>query len=145
MRKNDYNANICAGRRSPALTARVNARPLNISRNLSGSRMERGGNRMESVIAEHITKTAGVCGGKACIAGHRIRVWDIVVQHAMRGASDEEILAMFPGISLGDLHAALAYYFDNREEMNAENKREEELADSLRSRFPSKLQEKLGG
>ncbi|MBI3411741.1 MAG: DUF433 domain-containing protein [Planctomycetes bacterium] len=95
---------------------------------------------MASVISEHITRTPGVCGGKACIAGHRIRVMDIVVQHEMRGASAEEILAMFPGISLVDVHAALAYYFDNREELIAEFKREEDLADSLRSRFPSKLQ-----
>jgi uncharacterized protein (DUF433 family) len=26
-----------------------------------------------NVSKEHITKTPGVCGGKACIAGHRIR------------------------------------------------------------------------
>lgn len=29
----------------------------------------------------HIKKTPGVCGGKACIDGTRIRVMDIVVLH----------------------------------------------------------------
>ena len=39
----------------------------------------------------HITKTAGVCGGKACIAGTRIRVMDIVVLHE-QGMQPEQML-----------------------------------------------------
>jgi uncharacterized protein (DUF433 family) len=34
---------------------------------------------MSNIIAPHITKTPGVCGGRACIAGSRIRVMDVVV------------------------------------------------------------------
>jgi uncharacterized protein (DUF433 family) len=100
---------------------------------------------MEDVVRQHITKTPGVCGGKACIAGHRIRVLDIVVWHEMRGMSPEEIVHNFPGITLADVHAALAYYFDHREEIEADFRREREVAESLRPRFPSKLQEKLRG
>ena len=40
---------------------------------------------MESNGKQHIAKTAGICGGKACIAGHRIRVMDIVVCHERTG------------------------------------------------------------
>lgn len=29
--------------------------------------------------SEHIVNTPGICGGRACIVGHRIRVADIVV------------------------------------------------------------------
>ena len=54
---------------------------------------------MENVIVQHISKTPGVCGGKACIAGHRIRVMDIVVWHEMRGYCVDEVAAMFPGIT----------------------------------------------
>lgn len=100
---------------------------------------------MENIITQHITRTPGVCGGKACIAGHRIRVIDIVVHHEMRGSSADEIVAMFPSITLADVHAALAYYFDNREEVDADFKRDQEVAESLRHMFPSKLQEKLSG
>ena len=100
---------------------------------------------MENVLTQHITKVPGVCGGKACIAGHRIRVMDIVIWHEMRGYSSDEIVAMFPGITLGDVHAALAYYFDNRAEIAADMKHDEEVAAALRVRFPSKLQEKLRG
>jgi uncharacterized protein (DUF433 family) len=100
---------------------------------------------MEDVVRQHITKTPGVCGGKACIAGHRIRVMDVVVWHEMRGMCPEEIVYNFPGITLADVHAALAYYFDNRAEIDADFRHEREVAESLRPRFPSKLQEKLRG
>ena len=39
---------------------------------------------MTVVSKEHIAKTPGICGGKACIAGHRIRVMDIVVSRTGR-------------------------------------------------------------
>jgi len=100
---------------------------------------------MANVIQEHITKTPGVCGGKACIAGHRIRVMDIVVWHEMRGYSPDEIVNMFPGISLADVHAALAYYFDNREEIEEGFRKEDTVAEQLKTRYPSKVQEKLRG
>ncbi|HZL37902.1 MAG TPA: DUF433 domain-containing protein [Tepidisphaeraceae bacterium] len=100
---------------------------------------------MQQTQIQHITSTPGVCGGKACIAGHRIRVMDIVVWHEMRGYCPDEIVDMFPGITLGNVHAALAYYFDHREEIEADFKRDEELAEKLRPLFPSRLQGKLGG
>jgi uncharacterized protein (DUF433 family) len=100
---------------------------------------------MTVVSKEHIAKTPGICGGKACIAGHRIRVMDIVVMHERAGMSPDEIVDQFPSITLADVHAALAYYFDHRDEIEAEFRREREIADQMKSRFPSKLQEKLGG
>src|SRR5215218_10289606 len=100
---------------------------------------------MENVITQHITKTPGICGGKACIAGHRIRVMDIVVWHEMRGQSAGEIVAMFPGITLADVHAALAYYFDNRQEIEDDFRRDEEWAERVKATIPSKLREKLLG
>lgn len=96
------------------------------------------------VSKEHITKTPGICGGKACIAGHRIRVMDIVGMHDQAGLSPEEIVTELPSITLADVFAALAYYFDHREEIESEFKREVELAEQYRSQFPT-LKEKRGG
>lgn len=87
----------------------------------------------------HIEKTPGVCGGKACIKGHRVRVMDIVVWHEMRNYSAEEIVAMFPGINLGDVYAALTYYFDNRQEIENDFVESESLANELIKEYPSKL------
>jgi uncharacterized protein (DUF433 family) len=104
---------------------------------------------MDYVDKPHITKTPGVCGGRACIAGHRIRVMDIVVWHEMRGMSPKEIAAELPGITLADVHAALAYYFDNVDEIENEFRKDEEWArwaePNCPSLIPPELKEKLGG
>ena len=77
---------------------------------------------MEGVSTQHITKTPEVCGGRACIAGHRIRVMDIVVLHEMRGYRAAEISAIYPGITSGrHPRLLLAYYFDNVEEIQNES------------------------
>jgi uncharacterized protein (DUF433 family) len=85
---------------------------------------------METI--EHIEITANKCGGKPCIAGTRIRVWDIHVWHNLRGQSPEEIVAAFPQLSLADVHAALAYYFDHREEIQRQAKEDEEFVAKLK-------------
>jgi uncharacterized protein (DUF433 family) len=100
---------------------------------------------MENIMNPYITKTPGLCGGKACIAGHRIRVMDIVVWHEMRGYCADEIVDMFPGITPADVHAALAYYFDHREEIEADFRRDQELDEWARANAPSKLRDKRGG
>ena len=94
---------------------------------------------------QHITKTSGICGGKACIAGRRIRVMDIVVWHEMRGYSADEIVDMFPGITLADVYAALAYYFDHRDEVEADFRKEDEWAEWLKANIPSKIPAHLRG
>ncbi len=100
---------------------------------------------MEDVIRHHITRTPGVCGGKACIAGHRIRVMDVVILHEMRGLCPEEIVYQYPSITLADVHAALAYYFDNRAEIEADFRNEEEWAKYAQAHYPSLIREKLCG
>src|SRR5690242_15018345 len=98
---------------------------------------------MPSTDIEHITKTPGICGGRACIAGHRIRVMDIVTWHEMRGYCPDEIVDMFPGITLADVYAALAYYFDHIEEIQAEFGKEDELAEWVKANIPSKIPAEL--
>lgn len=68
----------------------------------------------------HIVSTPDTCGGKPRIAGSRIQVKHVVVLHELQSMSPEEIVAEFPHLTLADVYAALAYYHDNREAMNAE-------------------------
>ncbi len=100
---------------------------------------------LESTPVEHIEKSPGVCGGKACIAGRRIRVMDIMAWHEIRGYSPDEIVGMFPGLTLADVHAALAYYFDHREEIEEEFRLDDETRNALLLRHPQKVGAKLGG
>src|SRR5688500_13161036 len=94
------------------------------------------------VSKEHITKTPGVCGGRACIAGHRIRVMDIVLMHEEGGMSPAAIVEQFPSITLADVHAALAYYHDNRAEIEHDFEVHRQ-ADEFGKTQPSKLKEAL--
>jgi uncharacterized protein (DUF433 family) len=91
----------------------------------------------------HITRTSGVCGGKACIAGHRIRVQDIYVLHERRGLSADEIVAEFPQITHADVYAALAYFWDHRDEILGQMNVAEQIVQQLNARYPSKLAAKL--
>ena len=100
---------------------------------------------MSSVSTEHIVKTPGLCGGRACITGHRIRVMDIAVLHEKRGLSPEEIVHQYPGIALADVHAALTYFLDHREEIEDEFRQDEEAVSRLLARRSSKVQAKLHG
>lgn len=56
-----------------------------------------------------------VLGGRPTIAGHRIGVMHIATW-IQQGMTAEEIAAEF-GISLAEIHAALAYYYDHRDEL----------------------------
>lgn len=94
------------------------------------------------VSKEHITKTPGICGGRACIAGHRIRVMDVVGLSDRAGMSPEEIVDRFTGITLGDVHAALAYYYDHREEIKADIELHRK-ASERGERLPSKLKDAI--
>jgi uncharacterized protein (DUF433 family) len=97
-----------------------------------------------SVSTEHIEITPGVCGGKPRIAGHRITVQNVVVWHEQMGMSPDEIAATYPGITLADVHAALAYYHDHRDEILARMKADEEFVEEMRAKSPpSRLQQIL--
>ncbi|MBW4468912.1 MAG: DUF433 domain-containing protein [Stenomitos rutilans HA7619-LM2] len=100
---------------------------------------------IKPVIAEHIEMTPGVCGGKPRIAGHRIRVEDIVILHDLMGMSPDEILLHYPTITLSDVYAALAYYHDHLEEIRQEIRDGEALAAEMQAQTPSKVQQKLRG
>lgn len=95
----------------------------------------------EAVIAEHIEITPNVCGGKPRIAGHRIRVQDVVIWHERMGLSPDEILLHYPTLTLADVYAALAYYHDHFDDIQQQIQAGEEFAEQLQARSPSLLQQ----
>ena len=94
------------------------------------------------VSKEHLTKTPGVCGGRACIAGTRIRVMDVVSLHERGGLTPVAIAGEFDGITLADVHAALAYYYDYRDEIEHDFEVHRQAAEFGRTQ-PSKLKDAL--
>ncbi|MEP7235369.1 MAG: DUF433 domain-containing protein [Ignavibacteriota bacterium] len=97
---------------------------------------------MDSIISKHIERTPDIAGGKPRIAGHRITVEDVVIWHERLGWTADEIAAEYD-LSLADVHVALAYYFDNREEIDKSIAQGDAFAVALRSRTRSKLIERL--
>src|SRR5437868_14946575 len=91
---------------------------------------------------QHIEVTPGVAGGKPRIAGRRITVQDIAVWHERLGVSADEIATEYD-LTLADVHAALAYYFDHRAEIDQAIADGEAFVEALRQRTPSKVSEKL--
>jgi uncharacterized protein (DUF433 family) len=91
---------------------------------------------------QHITITPGVRGGKPRLAGRRITVADVATWYLLQNRSVDEIVNDF-GLSHAQVHAALAYYYDHRTEIDAREAEDEAQAEALRSHYPSKLQTKL--
>ena len=75
-------------------------------------------------IGTLITSTPGTCGGRPRIAGTRITVRRVVFL-ADDGATPEQITQEYPHITVAQVHAALAYYHANREELDRQFASEE--------------------
>ena len=88
---------------------------------------------------EPIISTPGVCGGRPRIAGSRMRVQDMVVWHEAWGLSPEEIVTDVPPLTLAQVHAALAYYDDHREDIRQQMQETEALVEAFKQPYPSKV------
>jgi len=63
---------------------------------------------------------------------------------AQRGESPDEILVHYPHITLSDVYAALAYYYDNRQAMDQQAADDEAVAEELHKKLgPGPLEKKL--
>ena len=58
--------------------------------------------------------------GKAWIDNTNVKVIEVVLDHLAYGWSPEEMHEQHPGLSLGQIHAALGYYYDHKAEMDAQ-------------------------
>lgn len=81
-------------------------------------------------------------GGRPRIADTRIGVHHIVVWHDQLGMSPDTIASEY-GLTLGDVHAALAYYYTHQGEIDVGLRAEAVLLDQMEQAYPSPLQEKL--
>jgi hypothetical protein len=73
----------------------------------------------------------------------RVRVAQIVADHLGYGWSAEEIVRQYPYLNPAEVHAALGYYFDRREEIDAELSEEISLLDRVDERPASSIRLRL--
>ncbi|MEI2690044.1 MAG: DUF433 domain-containing protein [Anaerolineae bacterium] len=91
------------------------------------------------VYDAHITSTPGTRSGKPRIVGRRITVSDVAMWFLQMGLSVDEIVKDHD-LSHAQVHAALAYYYDHRMEIDARETADLAKAEALRQRYPSKIQ-----
>ena len=96
----------------------------------------------DSVLDQHIEITPGIAGGKPRITGRRITIQNIVVWHERMGKTVDEISAEHD-LSLAEVYAAMAYYFDHRQAIDQSIAADESFAVALKQQAPSIVQMKL--
>ena len=70
------------------------------------------------------------------IANTTMKVVELVTAQQVHGWSPEELAFQFPYLTLGQIHSALAYYWDHQAGLDEEMARRLALADDLRARTP---------
>src|SRR3989441_12414050 len=82
--------------------------------------------------------------GVAWAAGANTKVKEIVLDKLAYGSRPEAMHFQHPHLSMAQIHAALAYYYENQNKLDDEIRRGLEQADQLRSQSESSaLQSKL--
>lgn len=81
-------------------------------------------------IGTLIVRTPEIRGGRPRIAGTGVTVRRIVGWYKL-GFGPEEIADKIPHLTLAQVYAALAYYYANQEEIEADMAAEEEEAERL--------------
>lgn len=83
---------------------------------------------VSTALDGHIDIVPGKRGGKPCIAGRRIAVQDVMQWHLHQGMSFESIAKDF-SLTLADVHAAMAYYYDHQAEIDQQIANSEAFAE----------------
>jgi uncharacterized protein (DUF433 family) len=71
--------------------------------------------------------------GVARVAGKRTKVVQIVLDKRANGWGPEEIHAQYPYLSLAEIHAAFAYYYDHQAELDAQIEEDFREAEAMRA------------
>ncbi len=87
-------------------------------------------------IGTLIVRDPALHDGKPCLAGTGTTVKEIIARH-QRGLSVADILATAPHLDAQRIHAALAYYFANRNEIDMEFEADDALYDRLEAASPA--------
>lgn len=84
--------------------------------------------------------------GVAWIDDTRVKVIEVALDKLVHGSSPEEMHFQYPHLSLAQIHAALAYYYDHQSELDAEiqrrwNEANESAANSASNALQKRLRE----
>ena len=92
---------------------------------------------------KYIVIDPDIYGGRPTIAGHRIAVIDVAVW-MRQGMTPEQIADEFP-LTLAEIHAALAYYYDHQADLDAQLAADEASISTYAANDHSPIMERLRG
>jgi uncharacterized protein (DUF433 family) len=95
--------------------------------------------RIENTNHPFVVKNREICGGSPIIEGTRTRVIDIAIEYEILGHSPDEIITSHPYLNLPQVHDALSFYYENRDELDRKAEQDQEFITRLRKKIPSKV------
>jgi uncharacterized protein (DUF433 family) len=90
---------------------------------------------MNNPASATIEQTPGTCGGKPRIAGTRIKVSLVAMLTERNRMTPDEIVEAYPHLTLAQVHAALAYYWEHRDEIELEIRQEQTFVETLEKKL----------
>src|SRR3989337_1971042 len=101
---------------------------------------------MQTEVATHIEVRQNRAGqDRAHVAGTRTRVQDVYALSEIHGLTPDQVVEQLPHLTLGQVHAALSYYFDHREQILNELREDQEFVRMMRAQTgPGPLEQRLG-
>ena len=94
---------------------------------------------MSTEIDSLLTSTPNVRNGRRCISGTGISVNRIAILHNL-GHSTEDIVRKYEHLTPAGVHAALAYYFANKHQIDSEIVADEDKAEKIEKEFLDRQQ-----
>lgn len=79
----------------------------------------------------YVESNPKICNGSPVVAGTRVRVVDIVVEYEYLNRSPDEIINAHPHLKLEQVHDALSYYYEHRNEMDRKIKEDKQFIERL--------------
>jgi uncharacterized protein (DUF433 family) len=92
----------------------------------------------------YITINKKVRGGEPVITGTGIRVLDIAIRYEIMGMTPDDIMVGYPHLNLPQIHDALSYYYEHKEEIDRKWQKAMKSVKTLKNLCPSVLEKKIG-
>ncbi len=99
---------------------------------------------VKEVIHPYIAVDKKIRGGEPVISQTGVRVLDIAIRYEIMGMSPDDIIIALPHLNLAQIHDALSYYYEHKDDMDRKWKEALKDTETLRKTSPSALEKKIG-
>jgi uncharacterized protein (DUF433 family) len=89
-----------------------------------------------SIVYPHIEKADD---GRLYVAGTQFKVKILILDHIGWGMDARQICEGYPGLTLAQAHAVLAYFYDNEKSLRSEIDADTRRIDAMRDKTASKI------